>query len=238
MPFDTERFLGQAEDFLRRHLKSKAVREAEKRRLQRKMDEAMRRARRALLLGGTGGAGIAGYTLAVAPLGTTAMMTAGAATLAAAAAALVWPTRRPIGRGVFSREELAALPGEAEEWLLEQRPKLPGRATPALDIIFQRLADLQPRLAEIDPNSSLAWEARRLIGDHLPNLIADYLALPSVTHERDPEVRTRLIEGLATLANELADLCEEVSREQRMMFETRRRFIESRYKDGDRLSGR
>jgi hypothetical protein len=235
MPIEPTSLFQQAEDFLRRHLKSKAVRQAEKRRRQRRNEEAMRRLRLAAILGGTGGAGILGYGAAVAPLGSTALIAAVAAIALTSGAALLWPKRHGWG-GDFSREELAALPVEAEEWLLLQREYLPGAAAGALDAILDRLADLQPRLGEIDPNSALAWEARRLIGDHLPNLVADYCALPSVTHQRDPQVRTLLINGLSTLADELAHLCEEVSRDQRMMLETRGRFIESRYRD--RLSGR
>jgi hypothetical protein len=238
MPIEPTTLFQHAEDFLRRHIKSKAVREAEKRRSRRRTANAMRRLGRATLLGGSGGAGILLYGAVAAPLAGPVLIAAVGVTAVAAGAALLWPSRRASAAGGFSREELATLPVEAEEWLLLQRPQLPGRAAPALELIFQRLADLQPRLGEVDPNSTLAWEARRLIGDHLPNLVADYCALPSITHERDPEVRTRLIEGLTTLSEQLADLCEEVSRDQRHLFETRGRFIESRYRDGDRLSGR
>lgn len=238
MPIEPTILFQQAEDFLRRHIKSKAVREAERRRSRRRTEDVIRRLGRATLLGGSGGAGILVYGAVAAPLAGPGLIAAVGATAVVAGAALLWPSRRAGRSGEFSKEELAALPAEAEEWLLLQRPQLPGRAAPVLDLIFQRLADLQPHLGLIDHNSTLAWEARRLIGDHLPNLVADYCGLPSVTHERDPEVKTRLIEGLTTLAEQLADLCEEVSRDQRHMFETRGRFIESRYRDGDRLSGR
>ncbi len=50
--------LQQAGDFLRRHLKSKAVREAEKRRLERKTQDAARRFGRATMVAGTSGAGL------------------------------------------------------------------------------------------------------------------------------------------------------------------------------------
>ena len=225
---DLDRAFQQAEEFLRRHIKTKAVRAAEKRRRERQAREAGRRFARAAAVAGASGVGIAGYSLAVAPLVGTTLIAAGAAAALVAAAAAAWPSGR--GQG-FSGAELAALPGEAEDWLLDQRMNLPARASPALDAILSRLADLQPQLGMIDPNSTLAWDARRLIGDHLPRLIEAYCELPVSTREEDPQYRDRLVEGMATLADELGSLCREVSRERLLKFEAHGRFIQSKYRD-------
>jgi hypothetical protein len=215
-----------AEDFLRRHIKSKAVREAERRRKERRRQAALRHGRNALLAGGASGAGGFGIALAAAP--TVAALAAGGAALAGIVAAGWW-TRRRSDR--LSRRELAALPGEAEDWLLDKRPLLPRGAEPALDVILVHLADLPPFLALLHPNETLAWDARRLLGDHLPRLVDAWCSLPAVTRERDSEARRRLVEGLATLADELSRLTAEVSRDERMRLEAQSRFVESRYKD-------
>jgi hypothetical protein len=227
--FDLDGAWRGTRSFLRRHLKSKAVREAEKRRQARKNAEAWRRTKRAGAVTGASGAGILTYSLALAPLGATALMLAGGATLAAAAAALVWPGRS--SRETFSREELAALPGEAEDWLLDRREALPEEADPLLDRVLLLLGDLQPRLAELGPGSALAWEARRLIGEHLPRLVDSWCELPATIRGEDREAKARLIQGVSTLAEELLGLCREVSRDTRMSLETQARFIESRYRD-------
>ena len=227
MWFHLETSLQQAEEFLRRHIKSKAVREAEKRRVERKTRDAALRFGRATMVAGTSGAGVVGYTLAVAPIGTAGLAAAGVATLLAAAAAVAWPGAQ---RG-FSRAELSALPAEAEDWLLSQRQHLPAAAGTAYDNVLLRLGDLQPRLGEIDPNSTLAWEARRLIGDHLPGLVRSYTELPRTTRDGDPALRQHLVTGLETIAEELARICREVNRERLTSLEARSAFLQTRYRD-------
>jgi len=218
--------LRTAEDFLRRHIKSKAVRDAERRRKQRRQQAFLRRARNALLAGGASGAGGFGVATALAP--TAALLAGGAAAVVGLAAVGLWSRQRS---DRLSRLELTALPGEAEDWLLDKRPLLPRGAEPALDMILVDLADLPPFLALLHPNETLAWDTRRLLGDHLPNLVDAWCGLPTITREGDSDARRRLVEGLATLAEELSRLTEELSRDERMRLETRSRFVESRYKD-------
>ena len=235
-PVDWNRALGQAEEFLRRHWKPKAVVDAEKRRIRRKTREATRRVKRAIAVTGTSGAGVIGYGFAVAPLSTTALLVAGTATLAAAGASLFWPGASPAGRKI-SREELVALAAEAEEWLLQQRAKLPGSAIPAVDSIFFRLGDLHPQVEAMEPTSTLAWEVRRLLGDHLPRLVYSYAQLPAAVRDEQPELLQRLIEGLATLEEELARICREAARSHLVTFQAQERFIETRYRDAGKLKG-
>lgn len=233
MDFDLAGLMRRAEESLRRHIKSKAVRAAEKRREQRQWHEAELRMKRAAWVGGASGAAIVGYGALVAPLTLPALAAAGGGVFFLAAGSLFWPSRRRRTDGDFSRTELAALPADAEDWLLDRREKLPVDCWPLLDRIFRRLGDLQPHLATLAPNSSAAWEARRLLGDHLPRLILAYEAIPASAREEDPEVRSRLNAGLETVADALDELCREVCRNPLMTFETQGRFLESRYRGED-----
>ena len=233
--FDFNKAWEQAEDFLRRHIKPKAVAEAEKRRSQRRAQVAMRKFNRAASISGASGVGVLGYTLAVAPIGTPALIAAGAATAIAAGLALCWPTRSPVD-GKISREELTALVGEAEEWLLNQRKTLPGRVIPGIDTIIARLGDLHPHVPALDPYGPVAWDLRRLLTDHLPRLVQAYSGLPATVRDADPTLLQRLIVSLRTLDEELVRICKEASRDHLLAFEVRDRFIESRYKDGDHLT--
>jgi hypothetical protein len=126
---------------------------------------------------------------------------------------------------------MEALPGEAEGWLLGQRLNLPLAAYPSFDTILVHLGDLQACLGAIDPNATLAWDARRLIGSHLPGLVDAYCQLPLAAKAEDPGHEKRLVDGLATIASELADLSRQANRDRLSRFETQGRFIESRYKD-------
>lgn len=222
---------GAAEDFLRRHLKSKAVREAEKRRQQRRMRAAVNRLKRGAAVAGTSGAAVAGYSLAVAPVGMTGLIAAGAAAAAATAAALFWPSgRREPAAGGIIQCELEHLAAQAEEWLLERRLQLPARAAPAMDSILVALRDLEPHLCRLDATDPLAGDARRLIGEHLPRLIRSYFAMPS----EERELRTmvdRLIGSLETVAGELIRICQDAGRDRLLNFDTQERFIHARYGD-------
>ena len=231
MPIDLSSAFQSAEDFLRRHIKPKAVAAAEKRRRERKTAAALRRLGRAVSVTGVSGVGLVGYGAAVAPVGTAGLAVAAVATAVAAGAALFWPARSPLGR--ISREELIALVLEAEDWLLRQRQELPGRAIPPLDKIFFRLNDLQPHLPALDPHGPLAWDLRRLLTDHLPRLIQSYGSLPATV--RDADLLQRLIDGLETLDEELIRICKEASRDHMLSFQVQERFIETRYRDGEDL---
>ncbi|HYD36931.1 MAG TPA: hypothetical protein VEA60_04925 [Allosphingosinicella sp.] len=227
----------QADEYLRRHIKSKAVREAEKRRAERQSQEAARRVKRAAVVGGASGAGLLGYGLLIAPLAGPALIAAGGGALLLVAVSLALPSRRRTG-GDFSQAELAALPGEAEDWLLGRRDGLPLAVRPLLDRIFGRLGDLQPHLAALAPHSGPAWEARRLLGDHLPRLVLAYEAIPPSARHEDPAVEERLAAGLRTIADALDELCREICRDPLMSFETQGRFLETRYRGQNLPSNR
>ena len=234
MGFDVVGMLRQADEYLRRNMKSKAVRAAEKRRQERQSREAEARIKRAALVGGASGAAILGLGTLVAPVAVPVLAAAGGGALLIAVGTLFRPSRRRTAGGDFSQAELAHLPGDAEDWLLERRDGLPLDCRPQLDRIFQRLGDLQPHLAALDSHSTPAWEARRLLGDHLPRLILAFEAIPATAREEDPEVRAGLRSGLETLADALDQLCREVCRDPLMTFETQGRFLESRYRGEDR----
>ncbi|MGZ8287277.1 MAG: hypothetical protein ACXW27_04260 [Allosphingosinicella sp.] len=233
MGFDVAGMLRQADEYLRRSMKSKAVRAAEKRRGERHSREANARMKRAALVGGASGAAILGVGTLVVPVAAPVLAAAGGGALLLAVGSLFRPSRRRAAEGDFSQAELAELPGDAEDWLLDRRDGLPLDCRPQLDRIFQRLGDLQPHLATLAPHSSAAWQARRLLGDHLPRLILAWEALPGSAQEEDSDVGARLEAGLGTVADALDELCREVCRVPLMTFETQGRFLESRYRGED-----
>ncbi|MET1110769.1 MAG: hypothetical protein ABWX67_04490, partial [Allosphingosinicella sp.] len=230
MGFDVAEMLRQADEYLRRHIKSKAVRAAEKRRSERQSREAERRMVRAALVGGASGAAILGVGTLIVPVAVPVLAAAGGGALLLGVGSLFRPTRRRSAGGDFSQAELAELPGDAEDWLLARREGLPPGCRSVLDRIFQRLGDLQPHLATLAPHSSPAWEARRLLGEHLPGLVLAWEAIPGSAREEDPKVLGRLRSGLETVADALDALCREVCRDPLMTFETQGRFLESRYR--------
>jgi hypothetical protein len=86
-------------------------------------------------------------------------------------------------------------------------------------------------LGDVGHASTLAWEARRLLGDHLPRLVHAYCELPAAARAEDAAHGAKLVAGLVTLVDALARLSSEVNRDRLMRFETQGRFLDSRYRD-------
>jgi hypothetical protein len=240
MAFDLESVLEDTEDFLRRHIRSRTARDAQKRRARRKLEEFGRRARRAgFILVGLLAALIA-LSLFAVEIGFFTWLVVLPTIFLFACLTLTWPTRRqaeavgPAAPQTLPLDELAA---RAEEGLLERSRELPGRALPAADAIIARLNELRPNLGALEADSMLAGDARRLIGRHLPQLIDSYLELPPSSRGPGAETSRRLIESLDIVAGELDTLLDQCCRDRKLGFDTQSRFIETRYRDDGTLRG-
>ncbi|HWT12064.1 MAG TPA: hypothetical protein VN231_04865 [Allosphingosinicella sp.] len=233
-----ERLLYQAEDLVLRTVGSSAAREAHKRRAQRKLAELVRRLRRSgLLLVGLLAA-LIGYSLFVAPIGLLTWLVAIPTVFLIAFMALFWPTRRrPTEARAAAPVPLDELAARAADGLLDRRRELPGRALAAADSIVARLHELQPQLGRLEADPLLEGEARRLICEHLPRLVDAYLALPPSARAPGDEASLRFAESLGTVAREFDHLLEQCCRDRHLDLETQHRFIESRYRDDERLRG-
>lgn len=237
MGFELERVLYETEDFLRRNMGSRSAREAQKRRAKRKMQELLRRLRRAAFLFVGLLAALVAYSVLIDPIGFLTWLVAIPTVFLIAFVSLFWPSRRAAAEPV---ETPAAIPLDqmalrVEDGLIDRRKELPGRALPAADAIVARLSELQPHLGALDPNSAEAGDARRLICQHLPKLVDTYLDLPPSARTPGSESSDRFTESLGIVAEELDHLLEQCCRDKQLSFDTQNRFIETRYKEDDRL---
>ena len=238
MGFDLERVLYETEDFLRRNvIRSRAAQEAKKRRARRKMEEAVRRVRRAglILVGLLGGLVVASILLG--SFGILTWLVAIPTALLFSLISLSWPTRRrpePMAADAPGIR-LGTMARRAEEILLDRSDQLPGRALGASDAIIARLNELQPHLDTLDPDSTLAGDARRLICQHLPRLVVSYLDLPSSARKANSEPSRRFAESLGVVAQEMDELLEQCCRDRHLSFDTQNRFIETRYREDPNL---
>lgn len=240
MARDLDQVRRRSEDLVRRNLGSRAARERARNRVQHGARSVVRRLRNAALTF----VGLIVLVIAGLATGTLGLFSTPLALIAAFVISLVvlfWPSRsrpiqppRTIDGGVATR--LDALAVQAEDYLLDRSRALPHHAGPALDRIVDRLRDLEPALATVPADATLGGEAQRLIGQHLPGLVDTYLGLPPSERTFESENSHRLSESLGIVADELDHLCERVGEERRTGFETERRFLETRYRDGDRFS--
>jgi hypothetical protein len=243
MSRDVDSYRGPPHDFVGRNLGSRASREAAKRSFERGVRSFFIRLRRAgvtfvglmaLLVGYSIAAGGVGFFMFIAAVFTIVM---------AAFLVMFFPVRdraprderpaRVIDGGTVVRLDRVA--SQTEDWLVRRCRALPRQAAPALDRIVGRLRELQPSLATLDAGSPLGGEAQRLIGRHLPDLVETYLTLPPSERDFHASSNYELAESLNIVAGQLDDLCERVGCERKLSFDTERRFIETRYKDGEEL---
>ncbi len=200
MGFELERVLYETEDFLRRAIGSPTRRAAKKRRMRRRMEEFGRRAKRSAFVFTFLLALLVAFAF-VSPLSILLWIVALPTLLLIAVVLMFQPTRASRRLETEARLTPQSLPLpelaiRAEEGLLDRCDELPGRALPATDRIMANLRELQPHLHELGPaDEALAGDIRRLVGQHLPQLVDSWLALPASARtaglHRDPLPRGR-----------------------------------------------
>jgi hypothetical protein len=120
-----------------------------------------------------------------------------------------------------------------DSYVYRVRAALPPPAQAQLDSISAVLPSLKQTLERVDTLDPRAQDARRLMSIHLPGLIDGYIRVPQAYRgEQDGEGKTvdeRLIESLAATRSALADVSEQLARQDVAAFETQGRFIKSRY---------
>ena len=164
MAFELERILYETEDFLIRSLGSRERREAKKRKAQRQFMEFLRRARRAgLILAACGRLVAASIALG----GITAELGGRLPTSADRHALDVLGQIEPAVQAIRRPRP----PPSASSPARGGRPVDRCNELPSLLCLRRRdqarLSELQPHLDGLEPQSVLAGDARRLIGEHL-----------------------------------------------------------------------
>ena len=242
MSFELERVLYETEDFLRRAIGSPTRRAAKRRRAQRRWEEIGRRARRSGFVVAALLVVLLGFSL-FSPGLFLAWIFAVPVILFIGVVLMFQPTRHARRMETEARLTPQTLPlpelaVRAEEGLLDRCNELPGRALPAADRIMAGLREIQPHLHELGPNDeALAGDIRRLVGQHLPQLVDSYLALPDQARGPGSESSRRFVESLDIVAGEMDHLLEQCCRDRQSHFDTHSRFIETRYSEDDRLRG-
>lgn len=132
--------------------------------------------------------------------------------------------------------DIRALPAQTERWLEAQRPALPAPARTLVDQIGVRLETLSPQLAAVENDTEAAFELRRLVGEQLPAFVGDYQKVPQslrgqVRNGRTPDAQ--LIDGLRLIDSEIAAMTERLAQDKLDSLQTRGRYLEMKYKDGE-----
>lgn len=135
--------------------------------------------------------------------------------------------------------EIAQLPAQTDDWLEQQRTFLPFAAQTKLDSIGQRLDELALQVQKLDPNQPVALDLRRLLGEELPELVNAYRKVPAGLQTKPlhdgPSPERRLIEGLATIDEQIGHMHERLAAEDLHALATHQRYLDLKYKRDDEL---
>ncbi|MEM1131876.1 MAG: hypothetical protein AAGH53_02965 [Pseudomonadota bacterium] len=139
------------------------------------------------------------------------------------------------------RENLDVLAGKTEIWLEHQRPALPAPAVPLIDSIGVQLDQLAPQLQQLDEKEPAAMEVRKLVGEHLPELINGYKQIPPHLRKEERNGSTpdeQLVNGLGVIRNEIDTFTRQLANGELDKLAVRGRFLELKYQGaGDSSDG-
>jgi hypothetical protein len=148
------------------------------------------------------------------------------------------PTMPVVKREKLGQADLKTLPLQTEIWLESQRRSLPAPAVRLIDSIGHKLETLAPQLQGVDPNEPAAFEIRRLLADHLPELVTGYQSIPEPLRrqERNGRVPERqLLEGLQVIDREIGTMTENLAAGNLDKLATHNRFLELKYQEAKEL---
>jgi hypothetical protein len=131
--------------------------------------------------------------------------------------------------------DLESLAGKTEIWLEAQRPMLPAPAVVIMQDIGMRLDQLAPQLSALDDNDPAALEVRKLVGEHLPELINGYKRIPDPLKHMEYGGKSpdqQLVDGLKLIDREIETMTGQISRGELDKLATRGRFLELKYDQG------
>jgi hypothetical protein len=177
--------------------------------------------------------------LLLGPRGIEGLIAAPLTVIAAWAVILFVAFRKRRSSLALPKSEIAALPAQTSEWLDFQRDGLPWAAQQKLDDIALKLESLTPQLRRLDPQAPGAVEARRLLAEELPELVRGYQNLPPSVQRKPlhggPSPEHRLVDGLATIDDEIDRLHDRLAADDLHALATQQRYLELKYKEKNKL---
>jgi hypothetical protein len=172
------------------------------------------------------------------PLGTSGVMIVLGLLLLATLAIALMPGDRSVSTEKLAETDLKALPLKTEIWLENQRKALPAPAVTLVDSIGVRLETLAPQLAKLNPQDPAALEIRKLLSDHLPELVTGYQSIPEPMRREERNGRVpekQLIEGLTVIDAEIDRMTEQLASGDLDKLATQNRFLELKYQEAKEL---
>lgn len=128
--------------------------------------------------------------------------------------------------------DLETLAGKTEIWLEAQRPALPAPAVAIMQDIGVRLDQLAPQLQTLDDSNPAAREVRKLVGEHLPELINGYKRIPEPLKNKEHGGKSpdqQLVDGLKLIDREIEIMTGQIALGELDKLATKSRYLEIKY---------
>ena len=130
--------------------------------------------------------------------------------------------------------DVKALVGRTELWLESQRRALPAPAVKLVDTIGLQLDSLGAQLVGLDQASPQVAEVRKLVGEHLPDMIDGYRKIPDHLRYEARAGTTpakQFLEGLQTISTEIDSVTRQLAAGALDNLAIKTRYLEYKYGD-------
>lgn len=180
--------------------------------------------------------------LVIDGLGFVGLMGAVIATAAALFVFGNYPKMKVPQRSELNRGDARQLVGRTELWLEHQRPALPPPAVTLVDQIGVQLDALGLQLEHVDQHHPATAEVRKLVGEHLPEMVDSYRKIPG--HLRGEKrggssPDQQLTESLGKISEEIDSVTRQLAEGSLDDLAIRTRYLDYRYgaKDAPAIEG-
>lgn len=179
-------------------------------------------------------AGITGTV--IEGIGFAGLMLTFLAVAAAIAVLSIFPRMKVPNRGDLNRGDVRQLVGRTELWLEAQRPALPAPAATLVDHIGAQLDALGFQLEGVDQAHPSAMEIRKLVGEHLPEMIDSYRKIPAHLRKEKRAGSTpdeQLADSLGKISKEIDSVTRQLASGPLDDLAIRTRYLDYRYGAGE-----
>lgn len=149
-----------------------------------------------------------------------------------------YPRLKPPVQARLNEGDVRTMVARTELWLELQRPALPAPAVELVDQLGVQLDALGLQLEGLDPLQPAAVEVRKLVGEHLPEMVSSYRRIPAHLRQEDRGGRTpdqQLADGLGKISAEIDQVTRQLAAGDLDKLAVRGRYLD--YKYGGALEG-
>lgn len=171
-------------------------------------------------------------------IGIVGFMAAALAIICAVVFFSSYPKVKVPERAALNTGDVRTMVARTELWLESQRPALPAPAVELVDQLGVQLDALGLQLEGLDAQQPAAIEVRKLVGEHLPEMVSSYRRIPAHLRTEDRGGRTpdqQLTDGLGKISAEIDQVTRQLAAGDLDKLAMRDRFLD--YKYGGALEG-